>query len=226
MGRKRCTLKTIKWKKVCLFFLCLSWTSVTTGVDNYPYFDPRVVGGDGYNLKKDGKPWFDGIPYPYFQDMYDGEGIKPQEEGTYQKFPNDSVPVVFKLGKVEKIYDPFVPLAQRRVLPEKPEFASATEESIVRGKTLYNAYCAACHGADGKAQTVVVEKGVPAPPITVLIQVHTESYLYNKIRYGSWYNSGKKIKIIPMLMPSYGSQTSKQDRWDMVNYMKSAQFGK
>ena len=59
-------------------------------VENYPYFDPKK---DGYNIKDDESPWFDGKKYPFFQDMFDGKSIKPQEEGTYQKFPEDSVPV-------------------------------------------------------------------------------------------------------------------------------------
>ena len=31
-------------------------------VDNYPYFDPKK---DGYNIKDDESPWFDGKDYPF-----------------------------------------------------------------------------------------------------------------------------------------------------------------
>ena len=68
--------------------------------DNYPYFDPKK---DGYNIKDDESPWFDGKDYPFFQDMMDGKSLKPQEEGTYQKFPEDSVPVRMVLGKLVRI---------------------------------------------------------------------------------------------------------------------------
>ena len=81
-------------KKHKLIFSLLVVSSVIVAslplhaVDNYPYFDPKK---DGYNIKDDESPWFDGKKYPFFQDMFDGKSIKPQEEGTYQKFPEDSV---------------------------------------------------------------------------------------------------------------------------------------
>jgi len=99
-------------KKHKLIFSLLVVSSVIVAslplhaVDNYPYFDPKK---DGYNIKDDESPWFDGKKYPFFQDMFDGKSIKPQEEGTYQKFPEDSVPVRMVLGKLVRIYDPFIP---------------------------------------------------------------------------------------------------------------------
>ena len=93
--------------------------------------------------------------------------------------------------------------------------------SLRRGQALYNTYCAACHGADGQSQTVVVEKGVPAPPITAFFRMPTAApHLYNKIKYGSFFQEPRGF------MPSYGAQTSVRDRWDMVNYMMSDTFGK
>ena len=83
-------------KKHKLIFSLLAVSSVIVvslplhAVENYPYFDPKK---DGFNIKDDESPWFDGKNYPFFQDMFDGKSIKPQEEGTYQKFPEDSVPV-------------------------------------------------------------------------------------------------------------------------------------
>jgi hypothetical protein len=62
--------------------------------------------------------------------------------------------------------------------------------------------------------TPVVQRGMPAPPIAMLLTVLTEAHLYNKARYGG------------PLMPAYGFQTTRQERWDLVNYMKSAEFGK
>ena len=70
------------------------------------------------------------------------------------------------------------------------------------------------------SQTIVVEKGVPAPPITAFFRIPTaSSHLYNKIKYGSFFQEPRG------LMPSYGAQTSVRDRWDMVNYMMSDSFG-
>ena len=42
--------------------------SALEAAENYPYFDPKK---DGYNIKDDESPWFDGKDYPFFQDMFD-----------------------------------------------------------------------------------------------------------------------------------------------------------
>ncbi len=55
---------------------------------------------------------------------------------------------------------------------------------------------------------------MPAIPIKPLVVAFTEAHLYNKIRYGG------------PIMPPYGFQTTRKERWDMVNYMKSQDFGK
>ena len=137
----------LKKHKLIISLLAVSSVIVASlplhAVDNYPYFDPKK---DGYNIKDDESPWFDGKKYPFFQDMFDGKSIKPQEEGTYQKFPEDSVPVRMVLGKLVRIYDPFIPAIAgdgsgpeghpREFWPKNP--TQATSESIYRGKILYN----------------------------------------------------------------------------------------
>ena len=196
-----------------------------SAMEQYPYFDPQ----QGYGIKNDASPWFDGKDYPFFREMYDGKSLKPQEEGSYQKFPQNSVPVKTILGKIVKIYDPFIPAISgdgsgikgnpREFSPKNPTQSSVN--SVRRGLALYNTYCAACHGEDGQSQTVVVEKGVPAPPITAFFRMPTAApHLYNKIKYGSFFQEPRGF------MPSYGAQTSVRDRWDMVNYMMSDTFGK
>ncbi len=223
MSRK---IKTISAKLLFLSTSTIfSLISLTVGAaDQYPYSDPQK----GYGIKNDGNPWFDGKDYPFFKEMYDGKSIKPQEEGSYQKFPKKSVPVKSVLGKIEKIYDPFIPAIvgdgsgakgnPREFSPKNP--TEPTPDSIVRGRALYDTYCAACHGGDGLSQTVVVEKGVPAPPITAFFKIPTAaSHLYNKIKYGSFFQVPRGF------MPAYGAQTSVRDRWDMVNYMMSDAFG-
>ena len=60
-----------------------------TAMEQYPYFDPQK----GYQIKNDARPWFDGKDYPFFREMYDGKNLKPQEEGSYIKYPKKSVPV-------------------------------------------------------------------------------------------------------------------------------------
>ena len=190
---------------------------------NRPLSDPEK---GGYNFKDDARPWFDWIEIPYYREMFDGPGIKAQQEGTYQQFPQGAVPVKFSLGKIQSIFEPIL-FAEREIKPQNP--TQATAESIARGQVLFNTYCSVCHGKTGKADTVVAQKSkgilyIPAD-LTLYIQTFGEPHLYNKIRYGSYYNTGYYYPL-PGLMPSYGAQTSPRDRWDMVNYMKSENFGK
>ena len=79
-----------------LFALFLLIAASVNAMEQYPYFDPQK----GYGIEDDARPWFDGKDYPFFREMYDGKSLKPQEEGSYQKFPKQSVPVRVVLGKV------------------------------------------------------------------------------------------------------------------------------
>ncbi|MGK5092836.1 cytochrome c [Deltaproteobacteria bacterium TL4] len=179
---------------------------------NRPYADPQR----GYNIKEDERPWFDGKDYAYFREMNDGVSLKSQEKGSYTQFPQNSVPVRFVLGKLEKVYEAFVPVDERAGRPENQ--TEATAESLANGRVMYDTYCAVCHGKDGKAITPVTLKGVPAPPLLAFLSL-PDAYLYNKIRYGSFYQEPKGR------MPAYGGYTSRQDRWNIVNYLKSQEFG-
>ena len=162
----------------------------------------------GFNLER---PWFDGKEWDWFRDMFNGPQIKPQEVGTFQRFPLDSVP---RSGS-----EPFIPataLLNGRLLrdlqPENP--TQADQASLATGKVMYETYCGVCHGNDGKANTPVSARGMPAPGLTGLRGLLSEAHLYNKIRYGG------------AIMPAYGFQTTRIERWAIVNYLKSADFGK
>lgn len=162
----------------------------------------------GYDLEN---AWFDGKPWAWMLDMFNQPSIKPQESGTVQRFPLQSVP---RSGA-----EPFIPATAmvrgqllRDQIPTNP--TEATAASIERGREMYDIFCAVCHGDKGQAGTPVTQKGMPAPPIAAMLPIFSEAHFYNKIRFGG------------PLMPAYGFQTSRQERWDMVNYMKSPRFGK
>ena len=161
-----------------------------------------------YDLQR---PWFSKQKWDWFLDMVNQPSIKPQESGTLQNFPQDSVP---RTG-----VEPFISAEARSgnqltrdVLPKNP--MQATPESLAHGKLMYETYCAACHAANGMGMTPVTQKGMPPIPVVAMVAGLTEAHIYNKALYGG------------PIMPTYGFQTSARDRWDIVNYMKSAQFGK
>lgn len=156
------------------------------------------------------RPWFDGKDWDWFLDMFNQASIKPQEVGTFQKFPLDSVP--------RQGVEPFIAAdakignqLARDVMPKNP--VQATAASLANGRFIFETYCGVCHGNNGMGGQLI-SKGVPAPPIAPLLPNLSEAHIYNKALYGG------------PLMPSYGFQTSAKDRWDLVNYAKSAKFGK
>ncbi|MCH7477653.1 MAG: cytochrome c, partial [SAR324 cluster bacterium] len=108
----------------------------------------------GYDLTR---PWFDGKPWAWFLDMFNQPSIKPQEVGTFQVFPADSVP---RSGA-----EPFIAATAivdgkllRDQIPANP--TRATPDSMARGRVLYETYCGVCHGLEGQAGTPVVQKGM------------------------------------------------------------------
>jgi mono/diheme cytochrome c family protein len=181
---------------IALFLVAVVWAAERSRPDY-----------QGYDLAR---PWFDGKPWDWMLDMFNQPSIKPQEEGSIQRFPTDSVPRTGVEPEVPNVANAAGLL--RDQVPLNP--TRATAASLAHGRAVYNIYCAACHGQDGKAQTPVAAKGMPTVPIDALRLAFTEPHLYNKIRYGG------------PIMPAYGFQTSQVERWDIVNYLKSADFGK
>ena len=179
-----------------LFLVAVVWASTASRPD-YQGFDLTA-------------PWFDGKSFEYYLEMFNSPSIKPQEVGTFQRFPEHSVP---RTGVEPDVPDIINDQGLLRVqMPKNP--SQATAASIARGRKMFNIYCAACHARDGMGNTPVTQKGIYSISIKPLFPFLTEAHLYNKIRYGG------------TAMPAYGFQTTKSERWDMVNYVKSPQFGK
>lgn len=99
----------------------------------------------------------------------------------------------------------------------------SSPESIERGKYVYDIYCAVCHGPDGLASDATTplkvrltkrgdadrppgESMVPIPLSNV--PAYKDGQLFTKIRYGK------------PAMPGY-PQIPPQDRWHVVNYLRT-----
>jgi mono/diheme cytochrome c family protein len=89
------------------------------------------------------------------------------------------------------------------LLPASPE----------RGDSLYQTYCAACHGTSGAGNGKVASRFVGVPSLlTDRARGYTDGYLYSIVRYGRG------------LMPKYGDKLPNQtDRWLIVNHMRGLQ---
>jgi len=89
---------------------------------------------------------------------------------------------------------------------------SATRESLARGKELFLARCAPCHGPDGHGGGPVSKFFPPAPDLAyVTVQQRTDGFIWGTVSYG-----GKA-------MPPQREGLTPQDRWNLVNWVRAIQ---
>jgi len=95
-----------------------------------------------------------------------------------------------------------------------------TAESMNRGRWVYETYCLVCHGESGRGDgPVSLTGGGPFPGVRSLVTVdlarRSDGYLYGNIVDAQRMGRG--------LMPRYGDKVRGNDRWDLVNYVRSLQ---
>lgn len=82
-----------------------------------------------------------------------------------------------------------------------------------RGAFVFSNFCAVCHGAGGSGNGPVAQRGYPPPPS--LLAEHAlkmkDGQLFHVLTYGQ--NN----------MPSYASQLSREDRWNVILYVRTMQ---
>ncbi|HEY4911780.1 MAG TPA: cytochrome c [Methylomirabilota bacterium] len=100
---------------------------------------------------------------------------------------------------------------QREAAALRKNPVPATADSIRKGGNLYVVYCTPCHGASGKGNGPVVAKYVPTPDLSNpdLQKGRTDGYWQSYLSVGG------------AVMPSYGESLSAEERWDVVNYLRT-----
>lgn len=91
-----------------------------------------------------------------------------------------------------------------------PSVARIPRSVDAAGDTLYQTYCAVCHGlaGDGKGPVQVGAHSL----LTARARAYTDGYLYSMIRYGRG------------VMPRYGDKVyDPNDRWAIVNHIRKLQ---
>jgi len=82
-----------------------------------------------------------------------------------------------------------------------------------RGAFVFSNFCAVCHGAGGAGNGPVAQRGYPPPPS--LLAEHAlkmkDGQIFHVLTYGQ--NN----------MPSYASQLSREDRWNVILYLRTMQ---
>jgi len=89
----------------------------------------------------------------------------------------------------------------------------ATEKSVATGKALFDRYCQACHGADGKGAAAIGYLK-PGPDLTDSAWDYGDSdgEIFDTIRYGvpPDYN-----------MEAWVDRIGESETWDLVNFLRS-----
>lgn len=87
----------------------------------------------------------------------------------------------------------------------------ATPDSIRKGGNLFAVYCTPCHGVTGKGDGLVAAKFVTPADLTNpdLQKARTDGYWQSYLSVGG------------AVMPSYGESLSAEERWDVVNYLRT-----
>jgi mono/diheme cytochrome c family protein len=85
-----------------------------------------------------------------------------------------------------------------------------------RGEQVFKNFCTPCHGADATGMSPVTQRGVPPPPS--LFAPHAaqmkDGQLFHILTYGQ--NN----------MAAYAGQVSREDRWNVIAYVRSLQAAK
>lgn len=93
--------------------------------------------------------------------------------------------------------------------PVRPDDA----QNVARGKVVFSSFCMPCHGATGKGDGLVVQRGFPAPP-----SLHADNA--KRIKDGQIFHI---VTYGQKGMPAYASQISREDRWNVIAFVRSLQ---
>jgi mono/diheme cytochrome c family protein len=97
-----------------------------------------------------------------------------------------------------------VAAARRNPIPAAPE-------SVKKGEALWVIYCTPCHGDAGKGDGPVTTKFVPAVDLT--------NPDLHKARTDGWWQH--QLSVGGALMPAYAEALSPDERWHLVNYVRT-----
>ncbi len=105
----------------------------------------------------------------------------------------------------------YYPKEAREAAAARKNPVPATPESVKRGAALFAIYCTPCHGLSGKGDGLVAAKFVPPADLSNpdLQTARTDGYWQSYLSVGG------------AVMPAYGEALSPDERWDVVNYLRT-----
>ena len=150
--------------------------------------------------------------YPWDQDMVDQPSAKPQESPA--PVGPGSVPIVG--GETLP-----APTTEQGMSDAKdaaatiPNPVPVTAESLARGAYLYEINCLVCHGSQGLGDGPVGVKFVTKAPVDL-----TDAYTQDQADGQLFFTITRGRAV----MPFYRDALSQEERWDVINYVKT-EFG-
>lgn len=157
-------------------------------------------------------PFSGGWGYPWDQDMVDQPSEKAQESaappgpGSVPVDGGETVPAPASEDEAAAMKDAAAAI---------PNPVPATAESVARGKAFYEIHCLVCHGPDGRGDGPVGSKFVTKAPVDLndaYAQDQADGQLFFTLTRGR------------VLMPFYRDALNPEERWDVINYIRTA-FG-
>lgn len=181
--------------------------------------EPRTLAAALLLLALGGCNWYyDTLPspddalklVPWFDHMITSPAIAPYQRAD---IPRNTVPGTVPVHRAEMDWrEEFA----RGVTTTADALANPTladaGATLARGDTLYQVFCAMCHGPTGdRGGSITHLTGAPSI-VTDLAISRSDGYLYSIIRYGRG------------VMGRYGDKiTRPEDRWAVVNYVRQLQ---
>jgi mono/diheme cytochrome c family protein len=162
---------------------------------------------------------------PWFDQMVVQKSVNPYSRADVPRYtPDGTVPVTggepdwsaewlqAKTMTADALKNPTAGGAASAVVRHGAETAVLPGTIDAKGDTLYQNFCATCHGPGGAGDGPVGRKLGALPLISARARAYTDGYIYSIIRYGRG------------LMPRYGDKIyDPADRWAIVNHVRKLQ---
>ena len=146
---------------------------------------------------------------PWFDHMITSPAVHPYESASV---PRNTVPGTVPVDRFEGDWGTAWNNGQFEVADPIRNPLTDPVAALARGDTLYQIYCAVCHGQAGAANgTVGPRMGAPSL-LTPQARGRSDGHIYSLIRYGRG------------VMPRYGDKIpSAEARWAVVTYVRKLQ---
>jgi mono/diheme cytochrome c family protein len=159
--------------------------------------------------------WYNDVPspdtalnlVPWFDGMITSPAVHPYQRAD---IPRNSVPGTVPITGGEADWSAEWAVANTTTA-DKLINPYAGQPATARGDTLYQTYCAVCHGSTGNGDGPVGPRVAALPLTTPRAIAWSDGYLYSIIRYGRG------------IMSKDGDRVRGQTRWEVVNYVRQLQ---